>query len=128
MHEQRVHCSYPTLSNSCTRYMFFRSTFSICCSKINSCLYLLHYQGSVCSGNGACVYSEASGNNLTSCTMFDYRCKASCKCTDDFSGKDCTLSTIALVQRSGVRSVSPSLPPYILPLSLVAVFGDVTSG
>lgn len=89
--------------------------------KIDSDLNLLPFVGSVCSGNGACVYFDSSGNNLTSCSIFDYRCKASCACTNDFSGKDCTLSTVALVQRNGVRCVLHSLFPSF-PLSLFSIF------
>ena len=81
-------------------------------------LKFLKFLGSVCSGNGVCGYSDPSGNNITSCTIFDYRCKASCACTNGFSGKDCTLSTIVLVQRNGVRYVPPSLPLSLPPTFL----------
>ena len=104
-----MHCAYPTLPNSRARYVIVVKTFSIRCGRINSRLNFLKFLGSVCSGNGACGYSDPSGNNITSCAIFDYRCKASCACTDGFSGKDCTLSTIALVQRNGFRYVLPSL-------------------
>ena len=69
-------------------------------------LLLFFYSlGSICSGNGACIYSDPSGNNLTSCTIFEYRCRASCACTNGFSGKECTLSSTALIKRNSVRCV-----------------------
>ena len=65
--------------------------------------FLLHCQGSVCSGNGACVYSDPSGTVLKSCSITDVRCTATCACTNGFGVADCTLTTAALVDRSDLR-------------------------
>ena len=66
-------------------------------------LFLLHCLGSVCSGNGACVYSDPSGSVLKSCLITDVRCTATCACTNGFGGADCTLTSAALVDRSDLR-------------------------
>ena len=65
--------------------------------------FLLHCQGSVCSGNGACVYSDPSGTVLKSCSITDVRCTATCACTNGFGGVNCALTAAALVDRSDLR-------------------------
>jgi hypothetical protein len=62
-----------------------------------------YFLGSVCSGNGACVYSDPSGSALSSCAITDVRCTATCACKDGFGGSDCTLTTAALLERGDLR-------------------------
>ena len=59
--------------------------------------------GSTCSGNGACRYSDPSGNLLHNCTILDVRCTASCSCEPQFGGNDCSLSISGLTARDSLR-------------------------
>lgn len=58
----------------------------------------------VCSGNGACVYSDNTGNMLSSaCTVFDTQCFATCACADSFAGYDCSLTTERFQELDSLR-------------------------
>ena len=66
-------------------------------------LHLLHTSGSVCSENGACRYSDPSGNMLPSCTISDVHCLAMCVCSNGYGGKDCSLDAASLTARNAIR-------------------------
>ena len=60
--------------------------------------------GTVCSGRGACTYSDPSGNTLPSCTVSDTSCSAACACFTGYGGRDCSLDTSDMASRDTVRS------------------------
>ena len=59
--------------------------------------------GSVCSGKGACRYTDPSGNMLTKCTLADVHCSAVCVCSSGYGGRDCSLDASSSAARNAVR-------------------------
>ena len=59
--------------------------------------------GTICSKNGACRYTDPSGNILLACTILDTTCAASCDCDPGYGGKDCSLSPSSLAVRDKLR-------------------------
>jgi hypothetical protein len=60
-------------------------------------------KGTVCSGNGVCTYRDPSWNTLKTCSMLDHFCSATCVCSGDFGGDDCSLTAADLASRDAVR-------------------------
>lgn len=59
--------------------------------------------GSVCSGHGACNYTDPSGSTLPSCNILHSKCSTFCICDKGFGGKDCSLNTAKFESRSALR-------------------------
>ena len=57
----------------------------------------------VCSGNGYCQYADDVGNVLSSCSIFDVFCRASCVCLSGYGGNDCSLSSSGVLARDASR-------------------------
>ena len=66
-------------------------------------LIVLHSAGSTCSQNGACRYTDPSGNIFASCKMSDVHCTAICQCNTGYGGRACSLSTTSLNAKSSLR-------------------------
>lgn len=58
-----------------------------------------------CSGNGACIFQDISGNTVEACSSLDVYCSAVCDCNDGFGGSDCSLSPAARIARDGSRTL-----------------------
>ena len=59
----------------------------------------------ICSGHGACIYTDNSGQVLKEgCNIFDTSCSAACRCSDGFGGADCSLSPAAALARDELRT------------------------
>jgi hypothetical protein len=59
--------------------------------------------GSVCSGHGACNFTDPSGSTLPSCTVLHPKCSAFCVCDKGFGGRDCSLNNAKFESRSALR-------------------------
>ena len=59
--------------------------------------------GTICLSNGACKYSDPSGNILPVCSIFDVRCSVSCTCSNGSGGRDCSLNSTVLAARNDIR-------------------------
>ena len=57
-----------------------------------------------CGGKGSCLFSDASGNILSSCTLSNPFCTAACKCQSGSYGSDCSLTLTQLNQLQSLRS------------------------
>jgi hypothetical protein len=58
-----------------------------------------------CTGHGQCIYvSKTTGTPVTTCTLADTDCDATCACTDHYSGEFCEIDSVTLRRRREVRS------------------------
>jgi hypothetical protein len=58
---------------------------------------------SICSGNGDCQFSDASGNILKQCLITNPFCTAACKCRTGYGGVDCSFDAAAQLARENAR-------------------------
>jgi sterol desaturase/sphingolipid hydroxylase (fatty acid hydroxylase superfamily) len=58
-----------------------------------------------CSGQGKCVFNDiASGLEVSTCSIVNGKCAASCACDAGFFGKDCSLTPTKLTESQTLRS------------------------
>jgi hypothetical protein len=82
-----------------------------CIHKLQTCVnskceFLSKRCAADCSNNGRCEYKYIStGLSLSTCTIDDLSCGASCKCVDGFTGQDCSVNQAILPQIQATRSV-----------------------
>ena len=57
----------------------------------------------ICSGNGACHFTDPSANTLTACLITSPFCSAACQCRTGYGGVDCSLDAAALLRREDAR-------------------------
>ena len=57
----------------------------------------------ICTGQGSCLFKDPSGNSIQSCSAFNTTCTASCSCSADYGGMDCSLNALALTSRDSLR-------------------------
>ena len=57
----------------------------------------------ICSGNGDCHFTDASGNILKQCLITSPFCTAACQCRTGYGGVDCSFDTTALLRRENAR-------------------------
>jgi hypothetical protein len=75
-----------------------------------------------CTGHGQCIYvSKTTGAPVTTCTLADTDCDATCACTDHYSGEFCEIDSVTLRRRREVRS------NLILSLSNLTVQEDINT-
>jgi hypothetical protein len=75
-----------------------------------------------CTGHGQCIYvSKTTGTPVTTCTLADADCDATCACTDHYSGEFCEIDSVTLRRRREVRS------NLILSLSNLTVQEDINT-
>jgi REJ domain len=58
---------------------------------------------SICSGNGVCHFTDASGNILKQCLITSPFCSAACTCHSGYGGVDCSFDAAALLRRENAR-------------------------
>lgn len=75
----------------------------------------------MCSQNGACSYSDPSGNSLFSCTIVDVTCTASCVCNSGYGGNDCSLTDTVLTARDALRFEFDPLF-FVFNISLLMIY------
>ena len=72
---------------------------------------------SICSGNGACINKDTSGNIVQNCTISNPFCVAACSCSTGYGGVDCSLDGNALGLRSNSRTEMCTALTHVISVS-----------
>ena len=100
------------MNNDCLYGLCVRST---CVAPPQSCQ--TDSPDKICSGYGACLLHDASGNIVQNCTILQSFCSASCVCGGGYGGVDCSLSPTALDDRSVARTGMCSALLHVISVS-----------
>jgi hypothetical protein len=95
----------------CSSSSSFRSNVN--CSSNADCYFNLCVSGTCqvpsktcpnsCSGQGVCLFTDASGTILSECLQTNTNCFARCSCSEGYGGSDCSLTPDALTARDNLR-------------------------
>ena len=104
---------YPCSTNSTCLYGFCQG--SACAPPNKACQSIS--PDTICSGNGQCVFTDASGNTLNRCVVTSPFCTAHCKCIKGYGAVDCSLDPAGLVARENSRVSMCSALVKVISLS-----------
>ena len=70
-----------------------------------------------CSGNGVCVYNDNTGRTLSTCTVLQTQCTATCRCNAGYGGRDCASTTAEVQSIAATRQLMSEVFLQIYALS-----------
>jgi len=78
------------------------SNNNICLPYLKTCPSSTH--GTICSGQGECIYLETSGAPVSECLSSNVNCYAFCACIEGYAGSSCTSSATLFNATESIRN------------------------
>eukprot|EP01032_Pedospumella_encystans_P018009 gene18009-20516_t len=76
---------------------------NICTAPVKPCSSAV--SNAECSGNGMCAYTDSTGKAMSSCTVLQPQCSATCMCHSGYGGSDCSYTTTEMESIAATRAL-----------------------